>query len=54
VGNRDPGLGPNPAHEVDVGVVVDQRVLRRFRRRLVPGARLAKVGETVPAPAPET
>ena len=54
MGDRDPRLGPNPAHEVDVGVVVDERVLRRFRRWLVPGARLAKVGETVPAPAPET
>ena len=39
---------------VDVGVVVDERVLGRFGRRLVAGTSLAEVGESIPASTPET
>ena len=46
-------LGSNPVDKVDVGVVVDERVLGRFGRRLVAGTSLAEVSEPIPASTPE-
>ena len=52
MGDRDPGLGSNPVDEVDVGVVVDERVLGGLVVALKPGAGLAEVGQAVPATTP--
>jgi hypothetical protein len=54
VSHGDAGLGSNPVDKVDVGVVVDERVLRRLGVRLETGARLPEVGQAVAASTPGT
>ena len=53
MGDRDPGLGSNPVDKVDVGVVVDERVLRGLVVALEAGAGLAEVGQAITATTPE-